>query len=376
MKRSILLLALSAVLCAQTPSPPVVNRVRFYPAPGGEQAMVGGQFAGSNVSPTEGFEVIATISSAPAAHEWTELTFENRRVYRWLRYVGPRESHSKIAEVEFYSGERKLSGPGNAYGSVAKVAQHSWQQAFDGKPESWFESHIADGEFVGVDLRDIATARTPALDPPAGEYPDAQRVALKCPTPGALIRYTLDGSTPTAKNGLLYSGPIEVKTTQTIAAVAFLEDRAPSPLAYGTYLIASSSKPGFTTFHLGNSLTQTTAQFARYAQTAGYRHSYTIFAMPGAPTVKLWNSSLAEEKERLQKTWNSVARVDQLTVQPRDFNVAEEADYCIRFFNLVREKTPEVQPWLYVEWTEAIRERPTDKGLVCPARRCRSSGRR
>lgn len=237
MIRSFLLLTLSAVLCAQNPpGPPALNRVRFYPAPGGEQAMVGGQFAGSNVSPTEGFAVLATISSVPTAKQWTELTIDNQRVYRWLRYVGPAGSYGKLAEVEFYSGARKLRGPGNAYGSVARVAQHSWQQAFDGKPESWFESHLPDHQFVGVDLRDVATARMPALDPPPGEFPDTVQVALKCPTPKAVIRYTLDGSTPTASHGLLYSAPIAMKTTETIVAAAFLEDRAPSPLATGTYL--------------------------------------------------------------------------------------------------------------------------------------------
>ena len=71
--------------------------------------------------------------------------------------------------------------------------------------------------------------------------------------------------------------------------------------------------------------------------------------MPGAPTIKLWNAIQADEKERWLKIWNGVKDVDQLTVQPRDFDVAEESDYCIRFFNLVREKSPDVQPWLYTE---------------------------
>ena len=78
-----------------------MNRVRFYPAPGAEQAMVGGQFSGSNVGPSEGFEAIATIASAPAAKQWTELAIDNHRIYRWLRYVGPPGSYGKIAEVEF-----------------------------------------------------------------------------------------------------------------------------------------------------------------------------------------------------------------------------------------------------------------------------------
>ncbi len=51
-------------------------------------------------------------------------------------------------------------------------------------------------------------------------------------------------------------------------------------------------------------------------------------------------------------------------MQPRDFDIAEEADYDMRFFRMAHEKTPEVQPWLYCEWTEMKRERPTDKGTV------------
>src|SRR6202035_4747358 len=35
-----------------------------------------------------------------------------------------------------------------------------------------------------------------------------------------------------------------------------------------------------------------------------------------------------------------------------------------KFFNMAREKSPQVQPWLYCEWTEMKRERPTDKGEV------------
>jgi hypothetical protein len=51
-------------------------------------------------------------------------------------------------------------------------------------------------------------------------------------------------------------------------------------------------------------------------------------------------------------------------LQPRDFNIDEEVEYERKFIDFVREKSPNVQPWLYAEWVERERRRPTDKGLV------------
>ncbi len=42
----------------------------------------------------------------------------------------------------------------------------------------------------------------------------------------------------------------------------------------------------------------------------------------------------------------------------------EEVDYTVRWLKVVREKFPEVQPWLYIEWTEEGRKRASDKGLI------------
>jgi hypothetical protein len=45
---------------------------------------------------------------------------------------------------------------------------------------------------------------------------------ITTPTPGATIRYTTDGSLPTSTNGTVYSGPINITTTTTLRAAAFL----------------------------------------------------------------------------------------------------------------------------------------------------------
>ena len=235
-----------------------------------------------------------------------EIQLKNEKVYRWLRYEGAEGLYGKIADVEFYTADRKVSGPGVAYGAVTRFGNRSWQLAFDGKPATWFESDLPDGQFVGIDLGESATARTPAMEPAEGVYPAAVSVALKCPTPEAVIRYTLDGSTPDRSHGLVYSGPLRLEKTTTIVAASFLTGRAGSPLAIHTYLVGPSAKPGLSTFHLGNSLTRTTEQMGRYARTAGYAHEYQLFVMPGAPTVKLWNVGLTEEKQKWEAAWNSV----------------------------------------------------------------------
>lgn len=54
-----------------------------------------------------------------------------------------------------------------------------------------------------------------------GFYDTAQSVSLSTPTSGATIRYTTDGSTPSATHGSTYTGPIGVAGTTTLRAVAF-----------------------------------------------------------------------------------------------------------------------------------------------------------
>ena len=50
----------------------------------------------------------------------------------------------------------------------------------------------------------------PAFDPPPGAYGAAPTVTLRSTTPGAAIRYTLDGSDPTPTVGIPYNGPFAV----------------------------------------------------------------------------------------------------------------------------------------------------------------------
>ncbi|XVS67595.1 chitobiase/beta-hexosaminidase C-terminal domain-containing protein [Actinosynnema sp. CA-299493] len=81
---------------------------------------------------------------------------------------------------------------------------------------------------------------TPTFSPGTGTYPTAQVVTISTATAGATIRYTVDGSTPTASS-TPYSGPISVPTTRTVNAIALKSGLANSAVAGATYTIGTST---------------------------------------------------------------------------------------------------------------------------------------
>lgn len=62
------------------------------------------------------------------------------------------------------------------------------------------------------------------------------QLSLKSATPNAIIRYTLDGSLPTAVNGKTYSAPLWIDSTAVVRAVALTEELAPSAASTATYI--------------------------------------------------------------------------------------------------------------------------------------------
>lgn len=80
-------------------------------------------------------------------------------------------------------------------------------------------------------------ALSAAFDPAPGEFQSGQQVTLSSPTPGAVIHYTTDGSTPTATSPA-YTGAIAVDKTTTIRAVVTAPDAPESSVSEGAYVIA------------------------------------------------------------------------------------------------------------------------------------------
>lgn len=94
------------------------------------------------------------------------------------------------------------------------------------------------GAANGDGWADPTPAAPPVLSPPGGFYPGAQSVTITA-EPGATIRYTTDGSRPTAASPV-YSGPIAVSQPAAVRARAFPVAGLPSEAATATYLVGVS----------------------------------------------------------------------------------------------------------------------------------------
>jgi hypothetical protein len=86
-------------------------------------------------------------------------------------------------------------------------------------------------------------AAAPVFSPKAGTYTSPQSVSMATTTPGASIRYTTNGSTPTETNGTLYSGPVSIGSTATLKAIAYGSGLTDSSVSSATYTIASGAIP-------------------------------------------------------------------------------------------------------------------------------------
>src|SRR6185369_8156373 len=89
------------------------------------------------------------------------------------------------------------------------------------------------------------TVATPTFSPAPGTYSAAQSVSLATTTAGAQIRYTTDGSTPTATSAL-YGGPLNVAATMTIKAIGIASGMTNSAVASGAYTINTGGGFSFT----------------------------------------------------------------------------------------------------------------------------------
>ncbi|HWA97732.1 MAG TPA: FN3 associated domain-containing protein [Pirellulales bacterium] len=367
----------------------VCDGVRFQPMRGHEQAMVGGKFTGSNTAADRGYVVLAEIIQAPPAGKWTKLKFANDRPYRWIRYEGPPGSFGRVMKIEFFAGDKRIEGQ-----VIAPFSRREWMRVVNDEPTKGAQGLKPDDQYVGLDLGERAACARPSISPGGAIFDGSLTMTLRSNTPGATIRYTTDGTLPTESNGMVYSQPVQFTRTTSVTAVAFVDGRGPSPAVDAVYV--AEPAPNRNTLHFGNSLTgNALGRFELYLRSAGVVHTTKELLMGGGLTYSLWNSAIvppgdpsdttrwrelystdhsldgkaAYAPEQVAKCandwrtiWSSVEKISDVTFQPRDADVTEEAAYTLRWLNVVREKFPDVQPWLYIEWTERARQRATDLG--------------
>jgi N-acetylneuraminic acid mutarotase len=80
-------------------------------------------------------------------------------------------------------------------------------------------------------------AATPNFSPPAGTYATTQTVTIGDTTPGAVIYYTTNGTTPSTSSSV-YGNPIVVSSSETLEAIAAATGYSASVVATAVYTIA------------------------------------------------------------------------------------------------------------------------------------------
>jgi len=137
--------------------------------------------------------------------------------------------------------------PGPAFGASAApekaiLADFNGDGQLDIAVANYFSATVS----VLINTTIVTRAAAPAFNPPSGTYAGSVAVALSTATSGATIRYTIDGSTPTASSAV-YSVPIALTQTTTIRAMAVASGMTDSDVASATYtILRQAATPGFT----------------------------------------------------------------------------------------------------------------------------------
>jgi hypothetical protein len=92
----------------------------------------------------------------------------------------------------------------------------------------------------------LPSASTPTFSPAPGTYPSVQSVTISDATSDATIYYTTNGTTPTTSS-TEYTGPITVRSTETLEAIAAATGDTSSGVGYAPYTITPSSLPSAST---------------------------------------------------------------------------------------------------------------------------------
>jgi alpha-L-arabinofuranosidase len=144
-----------------------------------------------------------------------------------------------------------------------------------------------------------AQAAQPVISLASGTYTASQSVSISDVSPGAEIYYTTDGTTPTASSNY-YSGPITVRSAETLTAVALGPNYVTSPAASASYAISTTlplpiltpaagtyssaqtvtltASPGATIYYTTDGSTPTTSS-AKYTSNFNVSSSETVQAI-------------------------------------------------------------------------------------------------
>ena len=123
-----------------------------------------------------------------------------------------------------------------------QVENVSYGRIADGAAEWAFFQQPTPGRMnEGASVPSMTQAPAPEFSEAGGRYQTPIEVALSSPSPATELRYTLDGSRPTA-DSVLYQEPIHLAETAVVRARAFANGLLASPIGTQTYIIGEETQ--------------------------------------------------------------------------------------------------------------------------------------
>ena len=317
-----------------TSSCPALTRIRFFPRKGFAQRMLKGRFTGSNAGKTTDFETIAEIKAPPPEGRWTEIQLSKPVRFRYLKFESPLGGWGNVAELEFYSGDRKIQG--EPFGTAGSKDQrgNDFSKALDGNVETFFDGVEPNNQYVGIDLGPQVQAAAPQFSPGRVRIPPRRRSRSPRPRRGRRSAWPATGARPSRQWGMEYKKPIKVEKGAVLVAVAYTDELAASPLVIAPYRIGQArDEKTVRTFHIGNSLTDTVVGWLQpVAESAGRTLDFHRFTIPGAPTDWLWNHPGGGFGDcRYAEAFFVLAPIDHIFTQPfhgHDRSIPNEVEYA------------------------------------------------
>jgi len=137
----------------------------------------------------------------------------------YLGLFGPELPRVAVSDVEY-----PVQGPDHSYGR--ERGDGAWKYFLPGTPGARNGASTITGAVAEVHF-----------SVPRGFFSRPFNLSLYCPTPGATILYTTNGSPPSLTNGFAYREPITLSATRMVRAAAFKTNALPSRIGTHTYLM-------------------------------------------------------------------------------------------------------------------------------------------
>lgn len=114
--------------------------------------MIGGIFQGANQADFSDADNLFEVEECP--HQgWNTINLQNKKRYRYVRYLAPAYSWGNIAEMAFYSANNSTPAlTGRPIGGKGIDDKHGAEATLDENPETWYETEALHDTYVGIDF--------------------------------------------------------------------------------------------------------------------------------------------------------------------------------------------------------------------------------